>query len=382
MKNIILILHIVLVSVAACAQSNDVSKTSKYSVEYYCPPCGCSEDNKIFDAPDVCPVCNMTYLSRVKGLDDKPSDESPRRTAAILLFDYADIMDVTGPMSVFEHAGFNVVTVAKDIKPKTIGMYTPLQPNFTLDNLPQVDVIMVPGGGPAESNQDMDIVKWLKERSGSTDTMFSVCSGAFFLGLAGILDGNEATTFATLIPNLKEQFPKAKVLNNVKYTNNGHVITSSGLSSGIDASFEVVSKYYGVGRAQDIANRMEYPWKRRNDYARTQLADNYIDSLKSLVMRFATRYTYSEGNMNVWEYRFILWDGVDYNEFITLMENEMGGVDGFKVTNSSKNAIIGIYDHRNLGMGNVELRLSKTVEGTQVILRAERQNRITNVQSL
>ena len=378
-----ILLSSILVTLTIMSYSQTIEQVdkSKYSVQYYCPPCGCSDDGKHFNASGVCSACNMTYQSRVSGLEDKPRRDSPRRTAAIVLFDMADIMDVTGPMSVFEHAGFTVVTVAKDMNPKTIGMYTPLQPNYTFENLPQVDVIMVPGGGPAEANQDMDIVNWLKERDSSTDTMFSVCSGAFFLGLAGILDGNEATTFASLIPILEEQFPNAKVLNDVKYTNNGHVITSSGLSSGIDASFEVVSKYYGIGRAQDIANRMEYPWKRRNDYARTQLADNYIASLNNVVRRFATRYTYSEGDMNSWEYRFILWEGVDEDEFLSFMSNEMEGIEGFNVTSTSKDTIKGTYNHKNLGNGNVELKLSKAAEGTQVILKAERQNRTKTAQN-
>jgi putative intracellular protease/amidase len=351
-------------------------------VDYACPPCGCTEDGKHFDAAGTCSLCNMAYVSNVKGLEDKPRTNSPRRTAAIVLFDMADIMDVTGPMSVFEHAGFNIVTVAKDMNPKTIGMYTPMQPNYTFDNLPDVDVIMVPGGGPAESNQDMDIVNWLKERDNSTDTMFSVCSGAFFLGLAGILDGNEATTFASLIPNLKEQFPKAKVLNNVKYTNNGHVITSSGLSSGIDASFEVVAKYYGIGAAQDIANRMEYPWKRRNDYARTQLADNYINGVNSLMRRFSTKYTYSEGDMNSWEYRFILWEGVDSKDFLSFMNAEMNKIEGFKTNNISNNTFSGIYNHKNLGVGEIILKIDKTSEGNQVTLIAERKEKVdTNATS-
>ncbi len=368
---------IFLIMILANGQFDESSVDVKYEVDFYCPPCGCLDDGKTFDAPGICTSCNMHFLSRVTGLEDKPVRNSPRRIAAVVLFDMADIMDVTGPMSVFEHAGFTVLTVAKDASPKSIGAYTSLTPDHTFETLPKVDVIVVPGGGPAEANQDMDIVNWLKERYATTDTMFSVCSGAFFLGLAGILDGNEATTFASLIPQLKDQFPKAEVLNTVKYTNNGHVITSSGLSSGIDASFEVVAKYYGVGTAQDIANRMEYPWKRRNDYARTQLADNYIVGLNNLIRRFATRYIYSEGDMNSWEYRFILWEGVDDDEFLAFIKGEISKIDGFKVTKSSDKSIRGVYDHRNLGLGDVTLETSRIPEGTQVSLRAER--RVKNI---
>ncbi|WP_353780049.1 DJ-1/PfpI family protein [Winogradskyella sp. 3972H.M.0a.05] len=366
------LVFIAFMTLLAAHSQSELSSDSKYSVEYYCPPCGCPDDGTIFQSSGVCASCNMAYLTRVKGLEEKPSNNAPRRTAAILLFDYADIMDVTGPMSVFEHAGFNVVTVAKDENPKRIGMYTSLTPDYTFSNLPTVDVIMVPGGGPAEANQDMDIVNWLKAKDETTDTMFSVCSGAFYLALAGILDGKEATTFASLIPILKEQFPKVEVLNNVKYTNNGHVITSSGLSSGIDASFEVVAKYYGVGRAQDIANRMEYPWKRRNDYARTQLADNYIVGLNNLIRRFATKYTYSEGDMNEWEYRFILWSEVDSKDFMNLIKTEIEKLDGFIKGKKGQAYVEAEIEHDALGKGIIELNISKEGEETQVSLKAQR----------
>ncbi|MBO0323004.1 DJ-1/PfpI family protein [Muricauda sp. CAU 1633] len=305
-------------------------------------------------------------------MEDKPRNGITRKTVAILLFDGADIMDVTGPMSVFEHAGFHVVTVAKNSEAKAIGMYMRLSPDYTFANLPQVDVITVPGGGAAESNQDMEIVQWLKERDGETDTLFSVCSGAFFLGLAGLLDGNDATTFASLIPTLKTQFPNAKVLNDVKYTNNGHIITSSGLSSGIDASFEVVAKYYGVGRAQDVANRMEYPWKRKHDYARSQLADNFILSIGDLVRRFATKYHFSEGDMNTWEYKYLLWEGVDVYEFMKFMADELQKLPEFALEKETRKELIGEYVHPVLGRGRVELKLQNTDNGMEASLSAQR----------
>ncbi|WP_222983891.1 DJ-1/PfpI family protein [Flagellimonas meishanensis] len=372
MRNYFLLAVALVFSFSTNAQDALANLTPKYSVQYICPPCGCPQDGNHFDAPGICSDCNMAYNTQLKGLEDKPRIPSPRRTAAIVLFNGADIMDVTGPMSVFEHAGFNVVTVAKDGEPKRIGMHMQLVPDHTFQSLPDVDVIMVPGGGPAESNQDMDIVNWLRERDSRTDTMFSVCSGAFFLGLAGILDNNEATTFASLIPNLRTQFPKAKVLDNVKYANNGHVVTSSGLSSGIDASFEVVAKYYGVGIAQDIANRMEYPWKRKNDYARSQLADNFIATTGNLVRQFATKYHHSEGNMNAWEYRYILWKGTDIDKFMDLMAEELQKLPNFELNAKREKELSGTYTHPVVGKGEVFLELVEKEGAHEVSLSAKR----------
>ena len=344
-------------SMAMCSEG--LKAQSMYKVEYYCPPCGCPQDGKIFNAPGVCSDCNMVYRTRVIGLHDKPSVALPRPKVAVLLFDGADIMDVTGPMSVFEHASFNVMTVAKSKSVKRIGSHLELAPDYDFNDLPKVDIIVVPGGGAAESNQDRVIVEWLKSRREDTETMFSVCSGAFFLGLAGILDDRKATTFASLIPQLKSQFPESKVLNDVKYTNNGDVYCSSGLSSGIDASFEVVAKYYGYGRAQDIANHMEYPWMRQGDYARSQLADNFISGIGLLVRPFSEGYLKSTGDRQRWKYVYSLWEGVDVASFMSFMGGEMKKMTGLSGLQREECAIHADINHPELGKASIEFRLDE-----------------------
>lgn len=186
---------------AKCYAQNNTSPSEKYEIEFYCAPCGCTDDGKTFRNGGSCPSCDMVLQSRVNGLEDKPVTPFVRRTAAILLFDMADIMDVTGPMSVMEHAGFNVITVAKDKNPKSIGMYNQFIPDFSFEDMPQADVLILPGGGPAENNQDPEIITWVKKQFHRTETLFSVCSGAFFLAEAGLLDDQQATTFASLIPD-------------------------------------------------------------------------------------------------------------------------------------------------------------------------------------
>lgn len=370
-----LITHILIFTSAA---QESEPRESVYSVHYICPPCGCPHDGKIFEAAGICPSCNMNLRPQCAGLIGKPVRQYPRVKVAVVLFDGADIMDVTGPMSVFEHAGFNVFLVAKNLEPKRIGLYAELSPDYTLTSLPSVDVIVVPGGGPAEQDQDPDLVAWLQERSRSTDTMFSVCSGAFFLGMAGVLDGYESTTFASLIPNLKSQFPKSRVLNNVKYTDNDKVFTSSGLSSGIDASFAVVAKYRGVGRAQNLANHMEYPWKRQHDYARTQLADNYLVAFNELIDLFSISFSQSEGDMNSWMYTYELWEDIDLEGFMALLKEEIEKMDAMRIIKFAEDKIKTTYDHPILGEGKVEFELKKiTKDRIQLCLRAERLKKLS-----
>jgi len=361
-----------MLAIVILIKADTFAQMQKYAVEYRCPPCGCPQDDHIFEKAGYCPSCNMALTASVKGLEGKPNTAFNRYSVAVLIFDMADIMDVTGPMSVFEHAGFSVYTVAKDKQPKQIGMFMELVPDYTFDNLPDVEVLVIPGGGPAESNQDKAIVDWIKEKDQEIETLFSVCSGAFFLGQAGLLDHREATTFASLIPVLKQQFPKARVMDDVKYTNNGHVITSSGLSSGIDASFEVVAKYYGYGRAQDIANHMEYPWQKSDDYARVQLADNYLLFLQSLIRPFSVEYDYSNGDQSKWEQHYKLWDGVDDQSFMVFLHSELNRFDGVMNLVMEDAHLKFVYNHPALGQGSVQIQLDKSSNAKYVYLIAHR----------
>ncbi|MEO9804364.1 MAG: DJ-1/PfpI family protein [Reichenbachiella sp.] len=355
------------------AQQQIVEDPKKGEVVYYCGPCGCADDDKYFSKSGQCQACSMSLMPTILGLEvARPSIERP--TVGMFLFNMADIMDVSGPISVFEHAGFNIVTFSKTSDPVLIGMNLELRPDYTIESLPQVDILVLPGGGMAESNPgDEEVTRFLHGRKDSTEVLLSVCSGAFFLGEAGLLDGLRSTTFAGLIPRLKEQYPRTVVLNDVKYTDNGQVVTSAGLSSGIDAAFHVVSKFYGVGRAQDIANHMEYPWKRENDYARSQLADNYITDLRALVSLFSTSYFYSQGDQNTWEYRFHLTNQIPPKQMMKLIKKEIEKNSDWITSASKPLSTTGIVDHEVLGKGKVNFSITIDSESIPIaIIKASR----------
>lgn len=334
---------------------------------YRCEPCGCQHDDVVFGEPGSCPSCNMTLNARLHGY------ETIRRqslSVGILLFDGADIMDVTGPWSVFAHARLSVSTVAKTKDDVQLGGGLVLTPDYGLEDFPKVDVLVIPGGGPAESNQDPEIVSWLKTQRDSVETMFSVCSGAFLLAKAGILDGQQATTFASLIPQFEQEFPKVKVVRDTKYTNNGNVFTSAGLSSGIEASYQLLAEYYGQGFAQNVANHMEFDWDIKSDYARTQLADNYLLSLQSIVGLFAQEFNYSYGGNNHWEYRFKLRSGIDKAQFLSTLKEELKGQVDWTATSSKE--LTGRIDHKLLGPGIIRIQASSKGENPTITIEANR----------
>ncbi len=339
---------------------------------YTCPPCGCDHDDGHFDAMGSCPSCNMALQPEFPGV----ASELPpyrRLTAGMLIFDHADIMDVTGPWSVLVHNGVQVVSFAKSKDPVTIGMSMELTPDFTLDNLPDVDILIFPGSGMAETNPgDEAIQQFIKARATTTDVLFSVCSGAFFLAESGLLDGKVATTFASLIPRLEEQYPEIEVVNNVKYTDNGNIVTTAGLSSGIDGAFHVVSKFRGQGGVQDVANHMEYAWSRSTDYARSQLADHYIMGVKGIVGLFSKAFLLSGGDRDQWTYQYLLSGQVSSEQVLKVIQKELEKTGRWLLETATPDSVVGTFDHDIMGPGLISLDVLTTEEGDVLTIAARR----------
>jgi len=98
------------------------------------------------------------------------------------------------------------------------------------------------------------VISWIQSKDKATKSYFSVCTGAFILGEAGLLDGLTVTTFHKSIAAV----PKANVIENVRYIDNGRIITMAGISAGTDGALHLVAKLKGKEVALVIAKQMEY----------------------------------------------------------------------------------------------------------------------------
>jgi putative intracellular protease/amidase len=278
-------------------------------IAFVCGPCGCADDGKYFDKAGLCPSCGMELYAAFKGHADS-TRQSPDTThaqhtrtqkkVAILIFQGAEIIDFAGPWEVFAQARMNVYTVAsKDTIINAMGMR--ILPDYTFANAPKPDILLVPGGAGEYGNKET--IEWIIKTAQESETVLSVCDGAFFLGNAGLLDGHEATTFFSLIPALQRLAPNAKVVSHKRYVDNGKIVTSAGLSSGIDATFHVVSKYLGLGRTQEIATHLEYNWDPQAKYVRGLLADKHLRGARGVFSQFATKTLLYAGDQSKWEIR-------------------------------------------------------------------------------
>lgn len=115
-------------------------------------------------------------------------------TVAILIFNGVEIIDFSGPWEVFGAAGFKVHTVASGPGPIKTVFGEKLIPDYTLENSPQADIVLVPGGSIAPAMNDARVIEWIQTRAKEAKYVMSVCNGAFLLAKAGLLDGLSATT--------------------------------------------------------------------------------------------------------------------------------------------------------------------------------------------
>ena len=195
-----------------------------------------------------------------------PSDGQPI-TVAFVLTDGVTMIDFAGPWEVFQDAGgpdgvdhFRLFTVGDSRNPvHTSGGMTVI-PDYTFDDAPPARIVVVPAqrGAPGLAN-------WLRRKDKETDVLMSVCTGAFQLGKAGLLDGKPATTHHNYYDAFEKSFPKAELVKGRRYVQSDQVIyTAGGLTSGIDLAMHIVDQYFGRDVAQKTADYMEYQgtgWK-------------------------------------------------------------------------------------------------------------------------
>ncbi len=229
------------------------------------------------------------------------------RNVAVLIFPGVQIIDYTGPWEVFGHASvngrpaFRIYSVAATASPIETAMGMTVIPSFSLARAPKPDVLVIPGGDVSGSLEDEAVIRWIQVSAHTAEVVLSVCNGAFLLARAGLLDGLEATTFAGMIEDLKHAAPKTKVVRDRRFVDNGKIVTSAGLSSGIDGSLHVIEKLYGKGTAQVAALGMEYDWRPDSGYARANLADRYLAPAYETIRQYPRSVVSHEGTRDRWE---------------------------------------------------------------------------------
>jgi len=220
----------------------------------------------MFRSIRVIVLCLVAFTPTGAIAADTPAPRKvPVKTVAVLLFEGVELLDFAGPAEVFivaDHGkAFRVVTVASSKDPlKTMGGVT-VVPDFDYETAPKADIVVVPGGNmKAVGKAGRD---WLRKACGNAEITLSVCFGAFLLADIGLLDGIEATTHHWGIDDLKKSTPKCRVLEGKRFVDAGKVISTAGVTAGIDGALRVVERVLGADAAKWTAD--EWMEHRRGD---------------------------------------------------------------------------------------------------------------------
>lgn len=192
----------------------------------------------------------------------KAQPQTESRNVALLIWDRVELLDFAGPGEVFAAAGydgeFNVYTVGSTDAPILSQGFVTVTPAYGFADSPKPDIIVVPGGGTSNIRKNPAWMAWLKEVSQDAEVVMSVCTGAFVLLDAGLLDDREATTWHGQIKNFREQATRTIVHENMRFVDNGTVVTTAGVSAGIDGALHIVARLLGDKAARSTARYMEY----------------------------------------------------------------------------------------------------------------------------
>ena len=194
-----------------------------------------------------------------------------RKRVGIVLFPDVEVLDFCEPFEVFsvtrlneelrreDPSPFEVVLVAEKAGPVLTTGGMKVIPDHTLDDCPPLDILVVPGGwGTRAQRTNPRLVGWIGERAKQVETLTSVCTGSLLLGQAGLLDGRRATTHWRALDLMRELFPAVKVEDKLHVVEEGNVLTSAGISAGIDMALRVVAREHGETVARNTARNMEY----------------------------------------------------------------------------------------------------------------------------
>jgi len=191
----------------------------------------------------------------------------------ILIFPAVEVLDFCGPYEVFsvtrlneerrreESSPFEILLVAERAAPVVATGGLRVIPDVTLETCPPLDILVVPGGwGTRKEISNHLLLTWISERAKQVETLTSVCTGAMLLGQAGLLDGRRATTHWGSLDRMRRSFPAVTVEDKLHVVEDGHVLTSAGISAGIDMALRVVARYFGEAVGRATARHMEYPF--------------------------------------------------------------------------------------------------------------------------
>jgi transcriptional regulator GlxA family with amidase domain len=190
----------------------------------------------------------------------------PIRTIGILLFEGFEELDAVGPWEVlaswtteYPEDGYRVITMSADGRPVTAAKGLTIAPHLAVSDAPDLEVLLYPGGrGTRAQLADAEHLDWVRGQRATVPVMTSVCTGSLVYAAAGLLRNRPATTHWGSLDLLSELDPSIDVRPDDRFVDDGNLITSAGVSAGIDMALHLVDRLVGTERARQVRRDIQY----------------------------------------------------------------------------------------------------------------------------
>jgi transcriptional regulator GlxA family with amidase domain len=202
--------------------------------------------------------------------EDVHVPQSYTRNVAIVLYEGVELLDFAGPGEVFAAAAnvgadrgqpaFKVYTVAPVRQPLKSQGFVTIHPEYGIDDAPPPDILVIPGGSSQTLLKSERFMTWAGAVMKTATITLTVCTGAFVPATVGLLDGKSATTHHGSFERLRSAAPRVTLIEGKRFVDNGAIITTAGVSAGIDGALHAVARLLGRNVADNTARYMEYHW--------------------------------------------------------------------------------------------------------------------------
>lgn len=201
-----------------------------------------------------------------------------QKQVGILIFENIEVLDFCGPFEVLSVVRLDEKKRMETLSPFDVKLIAPTKevvvtkggmkviPDFDIHDCPPLDILIVPGGmGTRTLMYNEEILNFVRAKAKEVELLTSVCTGSLILANAQLLDGLEATTHWKSLNRMKEEFPHVMVCTDKHFVEDGNVISSAGISAGIDMALYILKRYFGKEVARSTAQHMEYPYLEVNE---------------------------------------------------------------------------------------------------------------------
>jgi transcriptional regulator GlxA family with amidase domain len=182
----------------------------------------------------------------------------------IYLFNEFTALDAVGPWDVFSYAAkdvnnIEVMMITKDGKSVHTDTGLTVMAHKSIDEVKNLDLLIIPGGlGTRQEINDTKVINWIKEVTKDSRYITSVCTGVLLLEVAGFAVGKRVTTYHAFVETLESRGKVSEVISKVSFVKDGNLVTSAGVSGGIDMSLWLVGQLWGKNQARKTRSRLQY----------------------------------------------------------------------------------------------------------------------------